>query len=208
MIDVNITFAREDMEAYREQMNRLVTLMGKEPKEAVRMATVALLKSLAASTRRAPKTARIRKATVQRVSLRTGKAVSRTLRNSYMAERYDRRTGQKRSIPVSAQTLEEAKASRYAQIRYAGLAKATWGWAAQRLFPTSVRYDGRKPVRQTHSVQQQGDGNDFQVTVSNDLDYISKAFNTGRGPAVSSAMARAAATLKGRIDQRLKGKLM
>lgn len=207
MIDVNITFPREDMEAYREQMNRLVTLMGKEPKEAVRMATLAMLKALAASTRAAPKTARIRKDTIRRVNLRTGKVSSRTVQYSYLVERYDRKTGAMRSILLPATSLDEAKSARVAQIRYAGLAKASWGWAAQRLFPTSVRYDGRKPVRQTHSVTQRGEGNDFSVTVSNDLDYISKALGGGRGPAVSSAMARAAVALKNRIDRRLKGAL-
>lgn len=207
MIDVNITFPREDMEAYREQMNRLVTLMGKEPKEAVRMATLALLKALAASTRKAPKTARIRKDTIRRINLRTGKVSSRTVQYSYLVERYDRKTGTMRNILLPATSLEEAKSARVAQIRYAGLAKASWGWSAQRLFPTSVRYDGRKPVRQTYSVTQRGEGNGFSVTVSNDLDYISKALGGGRGPAVSSAMARAAVTLKNRIDRRLKGAL-
>lgn len=231
MIDVNITFPREDMEAYREQMNRLVTLMGKEPKEAVRMAMIALLKALAASTRVAPKLRKVvknkdpRAGKDRRVAVwgvekyKDGKPVFSPI---YRGGEYGAKLKYISRSKVLAKVGDEwvpfqAGSGEFEipglmqhwkrKISHRGLAKATWGWSAQRLFPTSVRYDGRKPVRQTYSVTQRGEGNGFSVTVSNDLDYITKALGGGRGPAVSSAMARAAVTLKNRIDMRLKGAL-
>jgi len=206
VIEFSLQFPAADAEAFRAQLNRLINELGKAPEEAVRMATLALLRALRASTRKAPARARVTREKIMRPNLRTGRTRSITLQDAYVAHRFDPRTGSPRQLRISAQSLQEARESRLARIDYSGLARASWGWAAQALFPSSgERYSGRRPVRPTHSVDKRGSGNDYSITVVNKLDYIESAFNTGRGPAVSSALARASATLRGRIEQRLKG---
>ncbi len=198
MIALGLDFSKRDVSAFTAQMNRLINVLGTEPKVAVRMGAVALLTSLRASTKKAKKTATVRASKSARGRLVDGKRV-------FTVERYDR-DGRLTRRAIFAASLAEAKQSPSAQIFYSGLARASWGWAMRRLFPNkpSPKVGFREP-QNILTAGERGTGRDYEIHVTNDLDYISKAFNFGRGPAVSTAMRRAAGTMKGRIDKRLKG---
>lgn len=198
MIELSLLFPHADMQAFRTQMDRLITELGLAPEDAVRLGTIALLKSIRASTRRAPERRKV--------------MVSRSARNRrvngqriFKVELYDRSTDSKTTRSIFAGSLAEAKRSPLANIRYAGLARASWGWSMQKLFGSgrpNVKFQEPAGVVST---TKRGRGRSYEIEISNNLDYVSKAFNQGRGPAVSTAMARAASTLRGRIEQRLKG---
>jgi len=201
MIAVNLQFSQADVAAFRAQMDRLTGVLLKEPKEAVRMGSLALLKALAASTRRAPKFRKVRKERIRKISLRSGKSRLVTTGALVMDVR-----GKPVVIAESESPLAMAKAAGMAKIKYSGLAKASWGWAAQKLFNKGAGGHGvPKPHRSFLTASATGKGDDYTVTIENRLGYISHAFNSKRGPAVSTAMSRAAAAMKGRIDQRIKG---
>lgn len=201
MIELSLDFPREDIAAFRDQMNRLINELGKTPEEAARMGMVAALKSMRASTRKGRKFRRMRRSTSARNKRWQGKQL-------FVMERLDSETGKTSNIPLWFSDQGEAKSYKGRKIRYSGLAKASWGWSMKRLFPNGAGQNNvPRPRRAFMDVSQTGRGRDYAVAVSNDLQYISQTFNTGRGPAVATAMRRAAQTMKGRIDQRLKGAL-
>lgn len=198
MIELSLMFPQADMQAFRTQMDRLITELGVAPEDAVRLGTIALLKSLRASTRRAPARRKVMVARSARNRRVNGQRI-------FKVDLYDRSTDAKITRSIFAGSLAEAKRSPLANIRYAGAARASWGWAMQKLFGSgrpNVKFNEPSGVIST---TKRGRGRSYEIEISNNLDYVSKAFNQGRGPAVSTAMARAASTLRGRIEQRLKG---
>lgn len=204
MVQVSLQFDPNDVADFRRQIDRLINELGKSPEDAVRMGTVALLKALKSSTRKSAKTRKVRQDMVAKINLRSGRRSGVRVRNSYVVERW--RGGQLQKVPISAGSLAEAKQHPAAQIRYAGLAKASWGWAAKRLFGGGAGNDSvRNPRRAFLATSKTGSGGDFTVTIENTLDYVSQSFGGGRGPAVSTAMRRASNMMRGRIEQRLKG---
>jgi|GEM_PF-3626201 len=201
MIAVNLQFSPADVAAFRAQMDRLTGELLKEPKEAVCAGSLALLKALAVSTRRAPEFRKVRKERIMKISLRSGKSRLVATGAFVMDVR-----GKPVVIAESKTPLAMAKTAEMARIKYAGLAKASWGWAAKKLFNKGAGMSGvPNPHRSFLTASATGKGDDYTVTVENRLGYISHAFNSKRGPAVATAMSRAAATIKGRIDQRIKG---
>lgn len=197
MIAVGMEFSKADTAAWQAQMNRLINVLGTEPKIAVRMGAVALLTSMRASTAKSKVTAPVRVSKSGKNRLVGGKKI-------YTVERYDR-SGKLMRRAIFANSLAEAKQNPSAKIRYSGLARASWGWSMKRLFNKGApRVNFREP-RDILDATATGTGRDYTVNIENRLDYISKSFNSGRGPAVSTAMRRATGAMKGRIDKRLKG---
>ena len=197
MIDFAITVDKAEMGAFNAQMNRLINVLGKEPKEAVRMGAIAMLKALQASTRKAPKVAKV---SVDKSQRKRG--VSNT---AFIIHRF--KQGRAFDVPLIAASLAEAKQSPRAKVFYAGLAKAQWGWSMQRLFPgktpaPAVGFPQPKGALDTSAT---GTGRDYTVMVSNSLNYVTKAFKSSGKQDVNSALRRATAVMRGRIDQRLKG---
>ena len=203
MVEVSIQVDRGTLNDFRAQMDRLVKELGKTPEDATRMGALALLKSLKAATKTAP----------ARRKVRVDKTWNRKSRDAggnqrFLMRKYDRKTGAENDVQIWAPSLEEAKQSKLAVIHYRGLAKASWGWAAQRLFPSQkVGYGGRKPQREVLAVTQRGKGNGYEIVIMNKLDYIGLALKGGESAAMSTAMRNATNTMFGRIEQRLKGKI-
>ena len=120
--------------------------------------------------------------------------------------KYDRKTGAENDVQIWAPSLAEAKQSKLTVMHYRGLAKASWGWAAQRLFPgQKVGYGGRKPQREVLAVTQRGKGNGYEIVIMNKLDYIGLALKGG-DPQRCQRQCVTPNTMFGRIEQRRKGK--
>ena len=203
MVEVSIHVDRGTLNDFRAQMDRLVKELGKTPEDATRMGALALLKSLKTATKIAPARRKVR---VDKTWNRKSRDASGNQR--FLMLKLDRKTGAEKDVQIWAPSLAEAKQSRLAVMHYRGLAKASWGWAAQRLFPSQkVGYAGRKPQREVFSVTQRGKGNGYEIVVLNKLDYIGLALKGGESAAMSTAMRAATNTLFGRIEQRLKGKI-
>lgn len=203
MVEVDIQVDRDTLNNFRAQMDRLVKELGKTPEDATRMGALALLKSLKAATKTAPARRKVR---VDKTWNRKSRDASGNQR--FLMRKFDRKTGAEKDVQIWAPSLEEAKQSKLAVIHYRGLAKASWGWAAQRLFPKQkVGYGGRKPQREVFAVTQSGKGNAYEIVILNKLDYIGLALKGGESAAMSTAMRNATNTMFGRIEQRLKGKI-
>lgn len=198
MIAVGMEFSKADTAAWQAQMNRLINVLGTEPKIAVRMGAVALLTSLRTSTKSSKKTATVRTSKSGRGRLVYGKQI-------FYVEKYDK-DGKLYRRAIFADSLAEAKQDRSAQIFYHGLAKASWGWTMRRLFPNKAapKAGFREPPNIIEATQT-GDGRDYTISITNDLDYITQAFRTSGMTSVATAMRRASGTMKGRIDKRIKG---
>lgn len=198
MVSVNINFNEADAEAFRAQMNRMIVELGKAPEDAVRAGAVVLLSALRTRTRKAPARRRVKES---RSAARSGRTVG-----GKRIFKVESQRGGGKVFSVFANSLEEARQSPQARIYYAGLAKQSWGWTMQRLFPNRRAGAARFPEpRDIISASGKGKGNDFTITVENRLDYIMSAFRTSGRLAVSTAMGAARGTMKGRIDRRLKG---
>lgn len=203
MVEVSIQVDRDTLNNLRAQMDRLVKELGKTPEVATRMGALALLKSLRTATKIAPARRKVR---VDKTWHKKSRDASGNRR--FLMRKYDRKTGAENDVQIWAPSLAEAKQSKLAVMHYRGLAKASWGWAAQRLFPSQrVGYGGRKPQREVFAVTQRGKGNGYEIVVMNKLDYIGLALKGGESAAMSTAMRAATNTMFGRIEQRLKGKI-
>ena len=203
MVEVRIQVDRDTLNDFRAQMDRLVKELGKTPEDATRMGALALLKSLKAATKTAPARRKVR---VDKTWNRKSRDASGNQR--FLMRKFDRKTGAEKDVQIWAPSLAEAKQSKLTVMHYRGLAKASWGWAAQRLFPShKVGYEGRKPQREAFAVTQRGKGNGYEIVILNKLDYIGLALKGGESAAMSTAMRAATNTLFGRIEQRLKGRI-
>ncbi len=203
MVEVSIQVDRGTLNDFRAQMDRLVKELGKTPEDATRMGALALLKSLKTETKIAPERRKVR---VDKTWSKKSRDASGNQR--FLMRKFDRKTGAEHDVEIWAPSLAEAKQSKLTVMHYRGIGKASWGWAAQRLFPSQkVGYAGRKPHREVFSVTQRGKGNGYEIVVLNKLDYIGLALKGGESAAMSTAMRSARNTLFGRIQQRLKGKI-
>jgi len=161
MVEVSIQVDRDTLNNLRAQMDRLVKELGKTPEDATRMGALALLKSLKTATKIAPARRKVR---VDKTWKKKSRDASGNQR--FLMQKFDRKTGAEKDVQIWAPSLAEAKQSRLAVLHYRGLAKASWGWSAQRLFPSQkVGYQGRKPRREVFAVTQRGKGNLFPTHV-------------------------------------------
>ena len=206
MIAVSLDVDKADLAAFRWQMMRLQVQLGMAPKDAVRVGTLAWLKSMAASTTKGTPRRKVTQERVRVINLKSRLSRMAKVRDSYVTERWTKE-GTAQRVEIFAASLSEAKQSPLAKIKYAGVARASWGWAQQRLFGKNLNANVRKPTRPFMATSEKGAGSDYAIEIANTLDYISKAMQGGRGPSVHTAMRRAANAMKGRIDQRLKGAL-
>ena len=199
---LNYQFDPADKAAFDAQVARFRDVLGNTPGEAIRRGTIALCRSLQASTKTAPR----RRAVNPDPRDRRRKNRLADGQRRFIIRRLDTRTGQPDPLYITAPDLARAKLHPAAQIRRHGLARASWGWAMQQLF--SERSGARPGLVQPAGalrVSKRIDtaGGYSEVFIENRLHYISAALAGGRGPAVATAMARATATMRTRIDREL-----
>jgi hypothetical protein len=196
---IDIRFNDADMETFQQQIGRLQIELGDTPQDAGRQGMIALLQSMRASTKQAPRRRPVKASKTARRKRFEGNRI-------FNAEAIDRANGGIKRIQIFAPDLATAKLHPRAQIKKWGLARASWGWAMQELFGGSsgARSGLSRPAGsvETKNINDTKSGY-YECFVTNKLNYISRALMGGRGPAVNTAMARAANVIKGRIQHRI-----
>jgi hypothetical protein len=204
-LQLNMIMDEGSMALMQKQIQRRMADLGDTPETAIRVGFIAAMRSMQASTKVAP-----RRRKVRNPSRESGARKLRMENNRlFIAEGIDRKNGGvPKNILIWAPDLATAKLSPKATIKKWGLAKSSWGWAMRDLFGGQAQ-GSRSGISQpagsvaVSKIIDRGSGY-AEATVQNKLDYISHALSGGRGPAVSTALARAAGAMKGRIDQAIK----
>jgi hypothetical protein len=202
---LNLQMDEGSMTALQKQMQRRVSELGDTPETAIRVGFIAAMRSMQASTKVAPRRRKVRQPSRES----NGRGVRSKGNRLFIAEGIDRNNGGvPKNILIWAPNLAIAKLSPKAQIKKWGLAKTSWGWAMQRLFGGQAQgaRGGLAQPSGTLAVTKIIDRATgyAEAGVNNKLDYIAHALSGGRGPAVSTALSRAAGAMKGRIDQAVK----
>jgi len=98
------------------------------------------------------------------VRARKSRDAKREPRRFLDAEAFDRKTGAETTFRFGLQAWPEAKQSKLAVMHYRGLAKASWGWAAQRLFPPARRsvMEGASRKEKFSRSRKRGKGNGYE----------------------------------------------
>lgn len=194
---VTMRFDPADTAALRAQMDRRLGLLREGPQAVMRVGFIALCRSMRASTKVSPRRRKVRLPSVESGGRRARSEGNRL----FLAEGLDRQTGGTKRIRIWAPSLAVAKLSPKARITKRGLAKASWGWAMQRLFDAPGSFDmfGQASAISVSKMFDRDTGY-AEATVDNRLAYISKALSGGRGPCVSTAMRRAAESMRGATD--------
>lgn len=190
-------FDQADVHSFYEQMRRRTTALQVTPQNAVRIGTIALLKSMRSSTKMSPKRRKVRVPEDKKAREARYKGM-----RLFIAEGMDRDTGGPHKIQIWAPDFALAKLHPKAQIVKRGLAKQSWGWAMHALFQErsgSIEMYGQESAVQVSKRFDESTGY-AEAIIENKLEYIRKALQGGKGPAVSTAMARASASMKKVID--------
>lgn len=192
--EITMDFDEQDINRFAGAMDKLVSECGWSPHRAGKYATIMLLKSLRASTKKSKPRRKVKVASRKRVGRK----------RRFEVEAYS--NGQARPFYVFEYSLQEAKSRKYAQVQYSGLAKKSWGWAMQDLFNTggggAVRF-----ARPGGAVTASGGGKkegQYSVVIDNNLRYIREAFRVAGEREVATAMHRAGKAMEYKIDQELK----
>lgn len=197
--NLNIFFPPEDMAAIQEQIQRRHKILGDSPEACIRIGFIAACKSLRASTKEAPRRRKVRQIPSTRRVRKEGNKL-------FFAEGLNRTTGGLKNIMIWAPSLALAKLSPKAQIVKHGLGKDSWGWAMHRLFqqpsPGNAATVTPPGTLDVTKIFDRTTGY-AEATVVNKLNYISHALSGGRGPAVSTALQRASASMRKVIDQKI-----
>lgn len=200
MIETSIAFDQKGLNDFGHQLRRLADVCGYEPEKAVRMATVDLLKSLRASTIKSKTTRTIRPLDAKSRRRWKAKGMGDL---PFVVERYDRKSDQIKETLIFAASLAEAKKARSAKVRYSGLARMSWSWAMRDLFATGPSAAPFKRPSGAVAATKSGTSADHVIKIENRLEYVLSAFQ-GSGPrAVSTATARAAASMRKHIARKL-----
>jgi len=189
---VTISMPAADVARVQAQMRRLETEVGKSASDALRFAAWAMARSLAGSTKIAPKMRRV----VKNPDGRAGKD-GRVAKVGMMVYRGDRQV---------FQPLRDASDPRR-NIRRRGLAKAAWMWGIKALGKGGgAMASGVADIaKRNMAVTKRMTGADMFVKFEDRLPYASRAFKAGEKPTATAA-ARAADNMKRMINIKLYGK--
>jgi len=197
MIETSMTFDQAGLNEFSSMLKQLTSVCGYDREKAVRMATVDLLKSVRASTKKSASIRKIRSVRVSKKFKQSGNLLP------FKMEKYDRKSDQKLEQWIFAGSLAEAKQLNVAKIRYSGLARTAWNWAMRDLFETGdVSAPFRRPSGAVVS-EKSGDDIDQVIKITNKIEYVMSAFQTSGDRAISTATARAANTLRKHIERKL-----
>lgn len=195
---LTLYFPPEDIAAWQAQCRRLVTDFGMVKRDVLRVGGLSVLRSMQSSTTisRTRRTVRVSK-----------KARHKRYKGNrlFVMEALDSYSGAMRNITIYYPDLATAKLHPGARVRNKGLGRTSWGWAMQRLFGqySVSEYKGQR-FDDVLRYFVNDDENTSKIEIENRLFYIEKALSGGRGPAVATAYARAAAVMKGRADHAIK----
>lgn len=193
MVEVNLDFSAADSAAFQSAMDRLSAECGWAIPRVCQYGFIKLLTSVRASTKKSPK--------VRNVRVKSQKHGDK--RRVFQAQSY--KGGKEHWFDIFAYSLAAAKNSPAAQIRYSGLAKASWGLAMRAMFNSGsnprTKFGIKPELLYTHVEKGQGH---FSATVTNRVNYVEKAFITEGKRTIDTAMARATRQMIGKINSELK----
>lgn len=199
---IQMTTSIEGITDLQDAINRRIAVLRQTPKYVVTAAAINVMKSLRART--------IARRT-NRLPVKESQSAKKAKRRRdgkkiYYVERYKKDDTLKKFV-IFASSLSEAKQSPTARMRYHKLAKASWGWAMQKIgTKEGVNDVGSNASITARTVRVMVDGKpaDFAITVTNEIDYIRKAFSGGSGDAViNEALKSAARKMMGDIQHRI-----
>jgi len=196
MVEMSLKFDEADIAAFNREMARIVDVLKKTPKDAVNMGTIALIQSLRASIRRGKKNRKV-------VESKSGSGKLVKGNKIFYVERWSKKKKQMVKVPILAESFEQAKLSPKANIKFSGLGIAVMSWTMMSLFnkgAPNVSFRQPSGIQRTSRVEK---GNEYGIDIENNTNYI--PFKTKGKQALTTAMMRATAAMRGRTEQRLKG---
>lgn len=206
------------IKAFTDALARYETATKRSMKDAVRSATIDLVRSLRARTRRSRKF--IERMEISKSYLppkwikrgHSGKPLRRMqlIRRGHGTNWLDHRyvyggeyvrgpRGGQRVRPFSEAQMRKEAQRNYGQIRNWGLAKKSWGWFMKSLFRQSMQDENPRAKIDSRMVdaQKRESDTEYSVVLVNRLDYIRKAMPPG---VISIALRKAANTINKKIQ--------
>ena len=210
-VDFAISIPKSDMARLDNSIATIQHKLGLSLPQALRWTVQAVTRSLAASTKIAPK----RRKVEQRIEefdryTKRGKLMKKRGKvKTWGYYRFDRGEKKETWRPFRDQPKGKSEANKHpsAQINMRGLAKAAWWWGGKKAGGNLGRMPaGRKATQRATQVgiyQEQLEGRTPQITVGTKLGYMRKALQNGPKD-VSTAIDRAARGLLHRMNVALK----
>jgi hypothetical protein len=202
MIELSMSFPQDKVAELNRQIGRLIEVSGKLPEASVKRAMFFVLKSLSATTKVAKKQRKVERADFIQ------KRRKRSERNEgglFKVQVYNRKTGSEETRIFSADSLQEAKQKRIAQVYYAGLAKRSWGWAMRDLFGTAGDEVGFKRKPGMVETQTSKSTIDYSIKVSDNLRYIENSFKSKGKATIENLLTRASNQIRKDVERALEG---
>lgn len=215
------------IKAFMDALARYETATKRSMKDAVRSATIDLVRSLRARTRKAPKIvprddARWGESDPKYITAKDGRQFRRvvitrwahgTSRNSvhwqlvrtkYRSRRTKRGGVSESWSEATPAMLREAR-QRFGGIRNWGLAKKSWGWFMKSLFHASMQDENPRAKIDSRMVdaQKRESDTEYSVVLVNRLEYIRKAMPPG---AMSIALRKATNLINHKIENGLRSR--
>lgn len=215
------------IKAFMDALARYETATKRSMKDAVRSATIDLVRSLRAKTRKAPKIvprddARWGESDPKYITAKDGRQFRRvvitwwahgTSRNSvhwqlvrtkYRSRRTKRGGVSESWSEATPAMLREAR-QRFGGIRNWGLAKKSWGWFMKSLFHASMQDENPRAKIDSRMVdaQKRESDTEYSVVLVNRLEYIRKAMPPG---AMSIALRKATNLINHKIESGLRSR--
>lgn len=215
-LPVTMHFDEADKAAFRNALERWHSDLATTPSECIQRGTIELCKSMRVSTKLSMK----KRPLVDPETTGPFKSRKEKKDASYWYFKNGGRSkfwwaigyktnysGEERRFPIFADTKAQAKRSPKLNVKRRGLVAASWGWAMQKLFNVAgEKWNANlSEPNGAMSVSKMMDRESgyAEVIIENKLSYIDKALMGGKGPAVSTAMARAAKSMMHQADAKI-----
>lgn len=228
-IDFECEVSKQDLANFTKALLRYKTETQRDMRDALRSATVDLIKSLRARTRKAPKMVplsafRLAQSDPKYLSKTNYGLIRRVVCKRFAPKKsfvawvpvhtvYKRRKLKNGGISESWRQESDAQILRHARQEHGniwnwGLAKKSWGWFMWRLFNLGRGGFDNPRVRITHrhvegNINERRNPFKYDVTIVNRIRYIRKALAPG---ALAMAVQKATNSINAKIDKGLKSR--
>jgi hypothetical protein len=202
MIDISVSFPQAQVAELNRQIGDLIIISGKLPEQSVKRAMYFVLKSLSATTTVAKKTRKVERADFIQ---KRRKKDQRNEGGLFKVQVFNKNTGSEETRIFSADSLQEAKQKRIAQVYWAGLAKRSWGWAMRDLFNTGGGEAGFKRKPGMVETQTEKSTINYSIRVADNLRYIEDAFKTKGKATLDNLLVRASNQIRKDVERALEG---
>ena len=196
---ITLSIPRSDISNLSSQITRLQCALGKTCAESVQWAAWYVARAAATATRKAPATRGIlnNKLWVKGINWKVQKQAP-------FLVKWFLKNGTKKNVMVWAKTKEQAKRTKTAKIRNAGLAKSAWFWAARAARIKTSSLKSYQTAGQRYAIGEDRTKQlNPEVEIGTILSYQNKAWKQKGRATVSNIGRRASKAMKYYIDQRL-----